>query len=375
VGFALSCYPVAVENGWLRRADALERTLRVLRFFCQSEQSTARDATGHRGFFYHFLDMESGRRAWSCELSTIDSALLFYGALTTAEYFGNREVSERSEFLLARADWIWACNKSPLVALAWKPERGFLHAHWSGYNEALLLYILALGNPQHELPKSSYAAWCSSYRWKSIYGSDFLYAGPLFVHQFPHFWLDLRALQDAPMRKRKSTYFRNTQHAVAIQREYCRRNPRGFAGYSENCWGLSAGIGPDNCRRKIDGRDVRFWNYHARGVPFGPDDGTLAPWAVVAALPFAPEEVLLALESIERHYPQLREAKHGLRASFNPTFTNENGLWLASEHLAIDQGPMVLAIENHLTGQLWQLLRNNSNLQRGLARCGFEAVA
>lgn len=376
VGFALTCFPIAVENGWMQRCEALKLSLAALRFFANSQQSTHRHATGYRGFYYHFLDMQSGKRVWNCELSTIDTTILLYGALAAAEYFDRdtkdeRELREFAETVIARADWRWAQNDHSCVALAWKPEIDFLRARWCGYNEALLLMIMALGAPEYSLPGNSYYAWCESYRWKTIYGIEYLYAGPLFIHQFPHMWLDLRGRQDNVMRERNSDYFENSRRAVLIQREYCRRNPRGFVGYNENCWGLTASDGPGNCVKSISGKPRQFWAYRARGVPFGADDGTLSPWAVVASLPFEPDSVLHALSHIESTYPAMSNT-FGFHCSFNPTFGGETEAgWIGPDYFAIDQGPMVIAIENQLTGFVWKLLRKSKILQRGFEKAGF----
>lgn len=373
-GFALSCYPIAVERGWISRTEALEKTLAALRFFADSEQNTQPTATGYRGFYYHFLDMNSGKRTWKSELSTIDSALLFLGFLTCAEYFGldtpaESELRERALQLFARADWRWACNETTRVALAWKPEYGFLKAHWGGYNESLLLMLLALGAPEHSLPASTYEVWCETYQWKKLYGYEFLYAGPLFLHQFHHLWIDFRKIQDNETRSHNSDYFENSRRATYIQQEYCHRNPRDLVGYEKNCWGITASRGPGG-KKTVSQGNRHFFGYHARGVPFGPDDGTLTPSAVIASLPFAPEIALPALEHIESTYPEMVQ-KFGFGRSFNSTFQSSNDYWIASEDLGLDQGPIIMAIENHLTGLPWNLLRNNKVIRSGLKRAGF----
>lgn len=374
LGFALSCYPVAVENGWMKRSAAQKLALAALRFLCESEQSTSPHATGHRGFYYHFLDMPSGRRVWKCELSTIDSTLLFYGILTAAAYFDNAELRERAELLTSRADWHWAQNQSTRVALSWKPERGFLKARWGGYNEGLLLQILGLGASKYTLPIENYAVWCSSYQWRKIYDIEYLYAGPLFIHQFPHLWLDLRNLRDEWMQNKDCNYFENSRRAISVQREYCRRNPHKFKGYDENCWGLTAGDGPDKVVKNINGKRIRFWDYHARGVPFGGDDGTLSPSAIAASLPFAPDETRAALHHVESTYPHLIEGC-GFRCSFNPTWGGATDAgWIAPHCFGLDQGPIVLAFENHLSGLIWNLTRANKVLQCGLERAGFVSI-
>jgi hypothetical protein len=248
-GLALACYPVAVERGFMTREAAAARTLATLRFFWTSPQGPESDATGHHGFYYHFLDMQTGRRAWKCELSTIDSAFLLAGALAAAAYLDadiadEREIRELADALYRRADWQWAQNQGATVTHGWKPEAGLLKCRWRGYDEALLLYILGLGSPTYPLPKSSYAAWTSSYRWESCYGYEYLYAGPLFAHQLSHVWVDFRGIQDPFMREKGSDYFENSRRATHVQQCYAIENPSKFEGYGEDCWGITASEGP-----------------------------------------------------------------------------------------------------------------------------------
>jgi hypothetical protein len=174
--------------------------------------------------------MKSGRRVWKCELSSVDSTFLLAGALLAAQYFDadradERELRELADALYRRADWKWMCNGGGAVVMGWKPERGFLHYDWLGYNEALLLYALGLGSPTHPLPTDSYTAWTSTYRWKKIYEYEYLYAGPLFIHQLSHIWVDFRGLQDEFMRGKGIDYFENIRRATYVQREYAIRNP------------------------------------------------------------------------------------------------------------------------------------------------------
>src|SRR6185437_2775183 len=234
-GFALSSYPLAVERGFMPRREAIARTRVALRFLWNAPQSDAPDATGAHGFFYHFLDMESGRRVWHCELSTIDSAIVLAGVLAAATYFdrdsdAEKEIRTLGDAIYRRADWTWALDGGREVSLGWRPERGFIPYRWQGYSEALLLYALGLGSPTHPLPAQSYAAWTSSYRWKKIYGTELLYSGPLFTHQLSHIWIDTRGIQDAYMRDKHLDYFENTRRATALQRNYAIRNPRKFTG-------------------------------------------------------------------------------------------------------------------------------------------------
>lgn len=379
VGFALTAYPIAVERVYLTRALAVERVLTTLRFFWESPQSDAPDATGHRGFYYHFLDMQTGRRAAGSELSTIDTALLLAGFLTAAMYF-DRETKKETEIrtlaqaLYARVDWHWAQNGALKVSHGWKPETGFIRHRWEGYSEALILYLLGLASPTHPLPAESYTAWTHSYRWKKLYDFEFLYAGPLFIHQLSHLWVDFRGIQDEYMRARGIDYFENSRRAAYAQQAYAIRNPRGFAGYGKYAWGITASDGPGPAQRKIKGVVREFYDYRARSFPYGPDDGTLAPWAVVASLPFAPELVLPSLRNFDEEYPEMT-SKYGFKCSYNPTFASGkarrgNG-WISEGYYGLDQGPVVMMIENYRSGFLWRLMRRCPTLQLGLRRAGF----
>ena len=378
VGLALACYTVAVERGFVTRSQAADRTRTTLRTFMEGEQSESPAATGFRGFYYHFLDMETGRRALESELSTVDSAFLLAGMLTAGVYFDRddpveREIRELADALYRRADWRWALNGGPTLTHGWVPKRGFLRYRWQGYDEALLLYFLALGAPAHSIPADSYAAWSRSYSWKRIYGIELLYAGPLFIHHFSHLWVDFRGIQDAYMRGKGIDYFENSRRATLIQQQYAIRNPRRFEGYGEYVWGFTASDGPGPATLVLDGVKRRFWDYIARGVPWGPDDGTLSPWAVVASLPFAPEVVLPTIESITAEYPEIIN-EYGLKCSFNPTYRrapNCGDGWISAGNYGIDQGPKVLMIENDRTGFLWELMKRCPYLVRGLRRAGF----
>jgi hypothetical protein len=249
VGLSLAAYPIAVARGFVAREDAVRRALATLRFFASAPQGPERDAAGYKGFFYHWLDMTTGRRAWRCELSTVDSGFLFAGALAAARFFdrddaGERELRALADALYRRADWRWALDGGARIVHGWKPERGFLRYRWDGYNEALLLYLLALGSPTSPIPPECYDAWLSTYRWKKFYGIEYVYAGPLFIHQLSHVWVDFRGIADRYVRERGIDYFENSRRATYVQQEYAIRNPLGFAGYGKFAWGITASDGP-----------------------------------------------------------------------------------------------------------------------------------
>jgi hypothetical protein len=377
-GFALAAYPVGVERGVLSRAEAVQRTLDTLRFFWNSPQGTQPDATGYKGFYYHFLDMETGRRVWQCELSTIDSTFLLAGMLAAAAYFVHdnaeeNEIRRLADALYRRADWLWALNGGPTVSHGWRPESGFLPYRWEGYDEALLLYALGLGSPTYPLGRECYAAWTSTYEWKSIYGREHVYAGPLFIHQFSHLWIDFRGIQDAYMRERGLDYFENSCHAAHVHQEYAVRNPLEFEGYGSYCWGLTASDGPGEATRVVKGIERRFFGYLARGAPYGPDDGTIAPWAAIACLPFAPQIVQATIQHLHEVYPEVRRDCQ-FKCSFNPTFPDPSSGragWVSPDHYGLNEGPIILMIENYHTNLLWRLMQQCPYLVTGLRRAGF----
>ncbi len=356
-GFGLTCNVLSAERGLMTRLEAARRTLATLRFLTGNRESSS------HGFYYHFLDSVTGRRAGNCEISTMDSSLLFAGAIAVSQYFDSESAIESQIRSLAddiylSADWAWASPRTPVISHGWTPEKGFLRWDWRGYNEALLLYILALGSPSYPVSSAAYDAWVSSYKWKSLYGHKLLYAGPLFIHQMPHAFVDFRGITDSYMRVQNSDYFENSRRATYVQREYAVRNPRQFAMYGENCWGVSASTGPAN---------GKFFGYRARGVPYGPDDGTISPLATAASLPFAPEIVLPALE----HMESLSNTESTWSSCFNATYSSDEQAWTSSHSYAIDEGLAALMIENHRSGLIWKLFRKSPHIVRGLERAGF----
>jgi hypothetical protein len=378
VGLALAAYTVAVERGFMTREEGITRTLATLRFFWESPQGTGPEAIGLHGFYYHFLNLKTGLRAGACEVSTIDSAILLAGALTAGVFFDShapreKEIRRLADGLYRRADWQWALNKARAVSHGWKPESGFLPYHWRGYNEALILYALGLGSPTHPLPRTSYAEWTLTYRWKKLYGLELLYGGPLFMHQLSHLWIDFRGIQDEYMKKKGIDYFENSRRATFLQQRYAIRNPRKFAGYERYSWGITASDGPGRAVSRVRGSKLQFYDYCARGVPFGPDDGTLSPWAVVASLPFAPAIVIPTIEHLLEKHGEMR-SQYGFLCSYNPTYPNASGTksgWIAEGYLGLDQGPVVLMIENYLSGLIWRLMRRCPYLVHGLRQAGF----
>ncbi|MFL5327578.1 MAG: glucoamylase family protein [Gemmataceae bacterium] len=378
VGMALATIPVVIERGVLYRDFAAKATRRRLKALIDLPQGPEANASGHKGFFYHFLDIETGRRVWECELSTIDSAFLFAGALTCATYF-DRDTKDESEIrqlanaLYERVDWNWARDGGPTLTHGWRPETGFIPHRWEGYDEGLLLYILGLGSPTYPLPAESFPAYTASYQWKRIYDWDLLHSGPLFTHQLSHMWIDFKGIRDPFMGARDCDYFENSRRATYVQQRYAIENPMQFVGYGKYCWGFTACDGPGWAQRLVHGVKRDFYDYIARGAPNGPDDGTVAPWVAVASLPFAPEIVIPTVRNFARMELGMNK-KYGFKPSFNQSYVIEDspvGYWVTPFHFGIDQGPVVLMVENYRTGFLWNLMRRCGPIVTGLRRAGF----
>jgi hypothetical protein len=377
VGLALSCYPVGVERGWIDRDQAVQYALQALRFFWRSDQTGSPEATGFRGFYFHFLDMQTGARVWQCELSIIDTALLIAGILSSAAYFTRTtpmetELRELADTLYRRVDWRWAQADGSAVVHGWKPNHGFLSYGWEGYSEALVLYVLGLASPTYPLTRESFLAWTMTYQWENLYGQDFLYAGPLFIHQLSHAWIDFRGLKDSFMREKGCDYFENSRRATLVQREYAMRNPLDFRGYGQDCWGLSASNGPSIPPLLIAGRQQAFYAYAARGAPYGPDDGTIAGSGALASLVFAPDIVLPVVRALyARTTSELGQMI--LAGGFNATADSSASQdWISPGYFGIDQGLIVLAIENFRSGLLWELSRKSPYFRSGLIHAGFK---
>jgi len=383
VGFGLTSYLVGVERGYVTRAQAAERTLNTLRFFANAPQSDkATGVAGYKGFFYHFLDMKTGERFKTVELSTIDTALLLGGILSAQSYFDQSnatetEIRQLADQLYGRVDWTWIQNRKPFVSMGWHPESGFIKSNWTGYNEAMLLYVLALGSPTHAVGTDVWPAWTKSYPWATFYGQPHVNFDPLFGHQYSHVWIDFRGIKDEYMRGKGIDYVENSRRATYANRAYCMANPAKWQDYGPTIWGLTACDGPNDTL--ANGR--QFFSYRARGAASTQivDDGTIAPTAAGGSIAFAPEICVPALRAMKVKYGSKLYGEYGFRDAFNPTYryparvangSTANG-WFDIDYLGIDQGPILLMAENLRSGFVWKLMQKNPHIRRGLAKAGF----
>ena len=343
-GYYLSAYVVAAERGWVSKAQAEERVLKALRFFATGMEQ-------EHGFYYHFVDMKTGKRVWGSELSSIDTALFLAGVIHAKEYFtDNAEIQELAKTLYERVDWQWMTNGTKFLCMGWKPTRNggrFLKEYWDHFSEALVMYIMAIGSPTHPLPASTWHALSKKIK---RYGDYVCVAySALFTHQYPHIWIDFRDKNDGSV-----DYFQNSVIATLANRQYCLDNRGQYKTYEENVWGLTACDGPGGY--KAYGGKPGYENH----------DGTIAPTAAGGSLPFTPQLSTKALRAMYEKYGDRLWGRYGFSDSFN---IDRN--WFAKDCIAIDQGTILLMAENMRNENVWRYTMKNPWIQAGMKRIGF----
>ncbi|MBI4372988.1 MAG: hypothetical protein HY585_04605 [Candidatus Omnitrophica bacterium] len=339
-GFALVSFAVASQNGWLSYREAYQKIERTF-------ETLENRAAGEKGFFYHFLNPKTGRRMWSSELSSIDTAILIASALLAASYFQGTALEVRARRLYERVDWNWMLNETLLFCHGWKPERGFLPYYWDMYAEHLILQALSAGSQTFPVSEKVWKEWkreTDSYNGKEIV---YAYTGSLFTYQFSHAFIDFRNLNDAGI-----NYFENSIMATEANLEFCAFHQAEYRSYQNNVWGLSASLGPDG--------------YKAYGAEpgIGLHDGTIAPYAALASIVFTPSESVAVVRHLYENYGDFLYGTMGFKGAFN---LDRN--WWASEHLGIDQGITVMMLENFLNdGAIWNRFMRLPAIQRWIER-------
>jgi hypothetical protein len=342
IGFGLTAICIADERGWMPHDQARERVLKTLRTMLHEVQT-------EHGFYYHFIDMQTGERAWHCELSSIDTALLLAGALTCRNYFDDGEITALAETLYARVDWPWMLNGKDTLSMGWTPEDGFIEHHWDGYSEHMVMYLLAIGSPSHPLPPACWHAWD-----RPVFtydGLSYVQAVPLFLHQYSHCWVDFRAQRDA-----YTDYFLNSQLATRAHRNFCIALQDRFPKYSPQLWGLTASSGPEH---------YMVWGGPPPTLEY-PIDGTIVPCAAGGSVAFTPGITVPVLRTLYEVFPEAAWGKYGLIDAFNP----HTG-WTAQKYIGIDVGVTLLMIENLRTGAVWEWFMQSPEIQKAMTLCGF----
>jgi len=364
-GFGLSALCVGVDRGAITRADAAQRVLTALQTFWNGPQGPAASGTiGYKGLFYHFLDMNTARRSGTTELSTIDTALLLAGVIDTKQYFDGADPVETqiralADSLYDRVDWTFVQNPvTHGIKMGWAPE-GTSFGDWVGYNEAMILHILALGSPTHALDTLCWSRWTAGYNYSTQFGQTYVIFPPLFGHQYSHCWIDFRNIADRYMRQKGLTYFENSRRATYAQRAYAIANPLHWTAYGDSSWGITASDVPPS-----DG------GYTARGAPPAQnDEGTITPTAPVSSIAFAPEICIPVIRNLYYTYGFSVWGDYGFSDAFNPSKN-----WFDIDDLGIDVGPIALMIENWRSSSVWARFMRNPDILRGLQRAGFVLV-
>ncbi|MSR77522.1 MAG: hypothetical protein EXS63_04780 [Candidatus Omnitrophica bacterium] len=340
-GFGLTAYAVGIQHGWIDYRTAKEKTQRTLEFLLKQ-------AAEEHGFFYHFMDPRTGKRSKDSELSPVDTAWLLAGALFAAEFYEDVSIRELARSLYERVDWKWMLHGGKTLALSWSPEQGFNKRRWDHYDESMLMDLLAIGSPTHPISAESWKAItrpAGSYQ-----GHRFIASPPLFTHQYSHLWLDFRNQNDG-----FADYFQNSAQATLANRQFAMDQANRFSSYGPNSWGLTASNGP--------------LGYRAYGAPPGwaHHDGTVAPTACVSSIMFIPEESMACARYLYENLGDRLWGTYGFSDAFNL-----DKKWFDNHVLAIDQGAMLLAIENYRSGLIWKMMSKSIPIQAAKKAVGFK---
>jgi hypothetical protein len=340
-GFGLTALCIGEKRGYIPSADARNRVLTTLRFI-------AKKLPTHRGFFFHYANVNTGERIWDSEVSSVDTALLLAGILTCRQHFGpHSEISNLAYAIFNRVDWTWLAEDTTLLSHGWRPESGFLPYRWDYYSELMLMYLLGLGSTSNPLQVNVWNAWkriIFEYQGLRYIGSF----APLFVHQYSQAWFDFRGKRD-----KYANYFVNSRTATEAHRLFCLGLARQFPTYSDDLWGITASDSQNG--------------YVVWGGPpaLGPIDGTVVPCACGGSLPFLPEATLRVLRNIRHNFPSAW-SRYGFVDAFNPLTK-----WYNHDLIGINAGITMLMAENLRTGFVWETFMKNPEATRGMERAGF----
>jgi hypothetical protein len=344
-GFGLTALCIGEKRGYVFRPAAEARALNTMRFLWKK-------LPNHRGFFYHFANINTGERLWDSEVSSVDTAILLCGVLTCRQHFNHTEISELAHEIFNRVDWNWLSEDTPILPHGWTPEGGFLQYRWGDYSEMMMMYLLGLGSYSHPLPAEAWNAWKrTTFEYDGIrYIGSF---APLFIHQYSQAWFDFRGKRD-----RYTDYFQNSILATDAHRRFCLDLSKQFPDYSDDLWGITAS----------DSRK----GYVAWGGPpeTGPIDGSVVPCAAGGSLAFLPAASMRVLRTIKDRYGQDGWTQYGFVDAFNPLNN-----WYDTDVVGIDTGITMVMAENARSSFVWDTFMKNSEAQRGMDRAGFKVDA
>jgi hypothetical protein len=341
-GFGLTALCIGVHRGFIKSSEAEERVFAAFNFLWKK-------LPNHRGFFYHWGNINTGERVWESEISSVDTAILLCGVLTCREFFRHTAVANLADLIFNRVDWTWLSEDTGLLSHGWTPEVGFLPSRWDYYSELMMMYLLGLGSFSHPLRDETWNAWKRlTFEYDGLrYIGSF---APLFVHQYSQAWFDFRRKRD-----KYADYFQNSAVATEVHRRFCLELHKQFPDYTDDLWGITAS-------------DSANKTYVVWGGPpeVGPIDGTVVPSATGGSLPFLPEPTLRVLKNMRNHYGSAW-SKYGFVNAFNP-LTN----WYDTDVIGIDTGITMLMAENLRTGFVWETFMKTAEATRGMERAGFK---
>jgi hypothetical protein len=341
-GFGLTAICIGEKRGYVSRAEARQRVIQALLFLWHKLPT-------HRGFFYHFANIDTGERIWDSEVSSVDTAMLLCGILTCCQHFEDKGITDLAHAIFDRVDWTWLSEDTTLLPMGWTPEFGFLPYKWDLYSELMMIYLLGMGSTSHPLHSEAWFAWK-----RTVFEYDGLrYIGsyaPLFVNQYSQAWFDFRGKKD-----RYTDYFENSIIATDVHRRFCiELNPQ-FPDYSNALWGITSS---DSDKGYV------VWG----GPPaMGPIDGTVVPAASGGSLPFLPDATMRVLKTIHDRYPKAW-CRYGFVDAFNPLTD-----WYDTDVIGIDSGITMLMAENARTGFVWDTFMKSPEAQRGMKIAGFKS--
>jgi hypothetical protein len=341
-GFGLTALCIGHKRGY---ASANAITLRVV----ASLEFLWKKMPTHRGFFFHWANVNTGERIWDSEVSSIDTAILLCGVLTCREYFHHQGIINLANAILNRVDWSWVAEDTSLLSHGWMPEGGFLPYRWDIYSELMMMYLLGLGSPTHPLPDGAWNAWKrTTFDYEGLrYIGSF---APLFVHQYSQAWFDFRGKHD-----QYADYFKNSVISTEVHRRFCLELSSRFPDYSDDLWGITAS---DSQHGYV------IWG----GPPeMGPIDGTVVPSAAGGSLPFLPQATLRVLKTIRTRYAPRAWTRYGFVNAFNPLKN-----WYDTDVIGIDTGVTMVMAENLRTGLVWETFMKSREVQHALQRAGFK---
>jgi hypothetical protein len=322
-GFGLTALCIGHKRGYGDASQIQARVATTLSFLLNQLPTV-------NGFFYHFVDMNTGARVWNCEVSSIDTSILLCGVLTCRQYFQDSQIQSLASQIYNRVNWPWMLNGGTAFSMGWTPEKNFLTARWDAYSELMMIYLLAIGSPTNPVPASA---------WDAFTRPTFTYQGltyitnltaPLFIHQYSHAWFDFRNKQD-----KYCNYFNNSVTATQAHKLYCLSLQSQFKDYQANLWGITSSDSAGG--------------YTAWGGPptMGQIDGSIVPCAPGGSLPFAPADCIAVLRNIQTQYPKAWQ-RYSLVDAFNPLTG-----WYDPDVIGIDLGITILMAENQRSNFVW----------------------